>query len=70
MSFLDDFSDLLEGFKEMGQELDALKSDIVSSLVEPIKDLNSSVNDSSKELLGGDSAPQADTPKNLPPAGE
>lgn len=68
MSFLDDFSDLLEGFKEMGQELDALKSDIVSSLVEPIQDLNSTVSDSSKELLG-ESSP-IETPKNLPPAGE
>lgn len=72
MSLLDDFSDFLDGVREMGQELDAFKNDIVSSFVEPVKDLNSTVHESSERLMGKTPEPTegVDTSKNLPPAGE
>ena len=69
MSLLDDLSDFLEGVRDFSHEIDGFKADIVSSFIEPVKDLNSQITDSSKELMG-ESPNSADSSKNLPPAGE
>lgn len=70
MSLLDDLSDLFEGVREMGQEIDAFKADIVSSFVEPVKDLSGTVSDASKDLMGQSTPETPEVSKNLPPAGE
>lgn len=64
MSLFDDLGDILSSFKEAGQELGALKDDIVGSIL----DLNETVNDSSQQLMG--TAQDDSSAKSLPPADE
>jgi len=68
MGFLDNLGDIFAELSEVGKELDGLKNDLISAVMDPIQEVSSTVTDTSKKIM--DDTGISSAPKSQQPADE